>query len=263
MKGASLLLAIALLSGCSVYSPDAGHEVVLVEKPWFFGHGGVDPESVKTGRTFAAISTEGVDVYMQPQRFEADLPDTMTSDGVPISFHAIVTLQVTDSVALIKKFGSDWYKNNVEQPFGQFVRQTVRQHGMNETAISSTAIDAIDGQIRSDLEEFIKDKQLPIRLVTMTVGRANPPDAIKNQRVETATQEQRVQTEKQIKLAEDQRKLAEESRAAADNAYRQAIGLSPEQYVQIKRIEMERAVCADGKCTFIENAGAVPTFAVK
>ena len=72
-----------------------------------------------------------------------------------------------------------------------------------------------------------------------------------------------MQTEKQIKLAEDQRKAAEESRAAADNAYRQALGLSPEQYVQLKRIEMERAVCNEGKCTFIENAGAVRTFSVK
>jgi len=44
----------------------------------------------------------------------------------------------------------------------------------------------------------------------MTVGRANPPDAIKNQRIETATQEQRIQTEQQTKLAEVQRKSAEE-----------------------------------------------------
>jgi len=100
--------------------------------------------------------------------------------------------------------------------------------------------------------------------VTMTVGKANPPDSVKNQRIETATQEQRIQTEQQTKLAEVQRKSAEEARAAADNAYRQAIGLSPEQYVQLKRIEMEQRVCADGKCTFIENSGgALPTFGVK
>jgi len=43
--------------------------------------------------------------------------------------------------------------------------------------------------------------------------RANPPDAIKNQRIETATQEQRIQTEQQTKLAEVQRKSAEEARA--------------------------------------------------
>jgi regulator of protease activity HflC (stomatin/prohibitin superfamily) len=262
MKRLAVLLAL-LLTGCSTYAPDAGHEVVLIEKPLIFGHGGVDPDPVKTGRTFTAITTEGVDVSMQPQRFEANLPDTMTSDGVPISFHAIITLQVTNSVDLVKSFGANWYENNVEQPFAQFVRQAVRKHGMNETAISTTALDAIDAEIRDNLNQFIKDKQLPVRLITMTVGRANPPDAIKNQRIETAAQEQRVQTEKQIKLAEDQRKAAEESRAAADNAYRQAIGLSPEQYVQLKRIEMELKVCAEAKCTFIENGGALPTFNVK
>lgn len=236
-----------VLAGCSSYAPDAGHEIVLVEKPMFFGHGGIDGDPVKTGRTFAAFTTDGIDIEMRPQRFEANLPDTMTSDGVPISFHAIVTLQVVDSVTLIKNFGEKWYPNNVEQPFGQFVRQAVRKHGMNETAISTTALDSIDSEIRDNLVSFITEKQLPVKLVTMTVGRANPPDAIKSQRIETAAQEQRVQTEKQIKLAEDQRKAAEEARAAADNAYRQALGLSPEQYVQLKHIEMVKFVCADGK----------------
>jgi regulator of protease activity HflC (stomatin/prohibitin superfamily) len=262
MKHAIGLLSL-ILAGCSVYSPDAGHEIVLIEKPWFFGHGGVNPDSVKTGRTYAAVSTEGVDVYMQPQKFDTEMHDTMTSDGVPISFHAIVVLQVSDSVSLIKNFGPDWYRNNLEEQFKTMVRQAVRKRGMNETAISTTALDAIDAEIRDSLIAFIKDKGLPVHLITMTVGRANPPDAIRSQRIETAAQEQRVQTEKQIKLAEDQRKAAEESRAAADNAYRQALGLSPEQYVQLKRIEMERAVCAEGKCTFIENAGAVPTLAVR
>ena len=255
MKFALLAIVLAL-AGCSVYAPDAGHEVVLVEKPWFFGHGGVNDDPVRTGRTWAAWTTDGVDVYMQPQKFEAEMADTMTSDGVPVTFHAIVVLQVVDSVSLIKTFGSDWYKNNLEEQFKTMVRQAVRKRGMNETAISTTALDAIDTEIHDSLVAFIKDKGLPVKLVTMTVGKANPPDAIKNQRIETAAQEQRVQTEKQIKLAEDQRKSAEESRAAADNAYRQAIGLSPEQYVQLKRIEMELKVCADGKCTFIENSGS-------
>lgn len=263
MRNPTLLIVALLVSGCSVYSPDAGHEVVLIEKPYLFGHGGVDPDPVKPGRTFTAITTEGVDVYMQPQKYDTEMHDTMTSDGVPISFHAIVVLQVIDSVSLIKNFGPNWYANNLEEQFKTMVRQAVRKRGMNETAISTTALDAIDAEIRDALLAFIKEKGLPVKLVTMTVGRANPPDAIKNQRIETATQEQRVQTEKQIKLAEEQRKSAEEARAAADNAYRQAIGLSPEQYVQLKRIEMERAVCEAGKCTFIVNSGAVPAFNVR
>ena len=86
----------ALLAGCSTQSPGAGHEVVLIEKPWFFGHGGVNPEPVRTGLTFSAITTSGIDVNMQPQKFEALMSDTMTADGVPISFHAVIVLQVAD-----------------------------------------------------------------------------------------------------------------------------------------------------------------------
>lgn len=257
-----VLIALMAVAGCSVQSPDAGHEIVLVEKPWIFGHGGVDSEPVRTGRTFTAITTQGIDVNMQPRRFEASLPDTMTSDGVPISFHAIITLQVSDSVALVKNFGPNWYENNIEQPFAQFVRQAVRKRGMNETAISTTALDSIDSEIRDTLETFIKDKGLPIKLVTMTVGRANPPDSIKGQRIETATQEQRIQTEKQMKLAEDQRMAAEQSRAGADNAYREAMHLSPEQFIQLETIKMQRAVCgpeSKTSCTFIQN-GVAPVY---
>jgi regulator of protease activity HflC (stomatin/prohibitin superfamily) len=261
-KQVCIALAMLSLAGCSRFAPDAGHEIVLVKKPWFFGHGGVESTPVKTGLTFGAITTQGIDVNMQPQRFEANLPDTMTSDGVPIGFHAVVALQVTDSVALIRDFGPEWYRNNLEQPFATMVRQAVRKRGMNEAAIDTTALDAIDTEIREQLQSFIAQKSLPIRLVTATVGRANPPDAIKNQRIDTAAQEQRIQTEQQRKLAEDQRREAEQSRANADNAYREAMHLSPEQFIQLEMIKMQAEVCgANGKanCTFIQN-GAAPVY---
>lgn len=262
MKRWLVFAASLVLAGCSMYSPNAGHEVVLVEKPVFFGHGGVASESVKTGLTMTALTTDGIDVNMQPEKFETELDDTMTQDGVPISFHAIIVLQVIDSVTLIKNFGPSWYKNNLEEPFKTMVRQAVRKHGMNETAISTTALDAIDAEIRDGVAAFITTKSIPIKLVTMTVGRANPPDAIKNQRIETAAQEQRVNTEKQRKLAEDQRKAAEMSRADADNAYREAMHLSPEQFIQLEMIKMQDQVCGEkGKaaCTFIQN-GVSPVF---
>lgn len=102
---------------------------------------------------------------------------------------------------------------------------------------------------------------MPVKLITMTVGRANPPDAIKTQRIETAAHEQRIQTEQQKKKAEDARLQAEASRAGADNAYREAMHLSPEQFIQLKTIEMQQAVCGQAKanCTFIQN-GAMPVY---
>jgi len=257
------VIAMGMIVSCRSYAPNAGHEIVLVKKPIFFGHGGVDPDPVKTGRTYAAISTDGVDVYMQPQKYDVNLPDTMTKDGVPIEFHAIMVLKVTDSVALIRNFGPAWYSNNLEEPFRTMVRQAVRRRGMNETAISTTALDDIDNEIRDQLRIFIKEKGLPVELVTMTVGRANPPDSVKTQRIATATQEQRIQTEQQTKLAEDQRAAAETSRARADNAYREALGLSPQQFIQLETVKMQRDVCGEqGKatCTFIQAGGAQPVY---
>jgi hypothetical protein len=101
---------------------------------------------------------------------------------------------------------------------------------------------------------------VPILFSAINVGRVNPPDAIKNQRIETAAQEQRAITMQQTKLAEDQRKAAEQSRASADNAYREAMQLSPDQFLQLERIKMQREVCAEGKsvCTFFIGGGPNP-----
>jgi len=262
LRQTGVVVLLMSLTACSRFAPDAGHEVVLTKKPWFFGHGGVVETPVKTGATFGAITTSGTDVNMQPQKYESDLRDTMTSDGVPISFHTVATMQVTDSVRLVREFGVDWYRNNLEAPFAKTVRQAVRKHGMNETAISAEAIDKIDAEIHDAMEQFIASNQLPVKLITLTVGRANPPDSVKNQRIETAAQQQRIQTEGQRKLAEDGRKDAEMSRAAADNAYRMAMQLSPEQFLQLEAIKMQLAVCGPegkGTCTFIQN-GAAPVY---
>ena len=79
---------------------------------------------------------------------------------MPIGFHAIVTLQVTDPVVLVKNFGGNWYQSNLEQNFVHFVRQ----RGMNETAIDTPALDGIDAEIRENLVKFSEEKQLPVKL---------------------------------------------------------------------------------------------------
>jgi regulator of protease activity HflC (stomatin/prohibitin superfamily) len=251
----AVLCAVSTMTGCTVVNPDVGHERVLVEKPWLFGHGGVNSEPVQTGLTFVAFSTSDIDVNMQPVQYEEKFADLMSSDGVPLDFDTTIALQVTDSVDLIKHFGPNWYENNVEREFANTVRQAVRTHGMNEMAISTTAIDDVDAQVANHLSQYLKQINMPVKLIRVTVGRANPPDSVKNQRIETAQQEQRVQTEQQTKLAEDARRAAEQSRAEADNAYRNALGLNPEQFLELQRINMELKVCGagGGRCSFILN----------
>jgi len=263
--GAAILSAV-VVSACSTVQPDAGHEAVLVRKPLIFGSGGVDSTPVKTGLKYVAFTTAGIDVNMQPRRIDSEFTDLMTSDGVPIDFHAVITLQVIDSVKLVRDFGADmggnaapgFWTRNLDQPFRTAVRDAVKKHGMNEMAIQATAADEVDRVVTEHLLAIIKETGVPVKILDVSLGRANPPDAILHQRVETAAQEQRINTEKQKKLAEDQRKLAEESRAAADQAYNQKMGLNTEQYVALQAIQMQRDVCGKGTCTFIYGANATP-----
>jgi regulator of protease activity HflC (stomatin/prohibitin superfamily) len=250
-------LALLMTWGCAIDSvkPDAGHEAVLIEKPLLFGHGGVNPQPVKTGRQYVWWTTDHVLINMQPLQYQVHFDDLMSSDGVPLDFDAVIRLQITDSVLLIKNFGPKWYDNNVEKEFSNRVRQAVRKHGMNETAISTVAIDAIDTEVSQAVEKYLTDAKLPVKLIQVTVGKANPPDAIKNQRIATAEQQQRALTEQQKKLAEDQREQAELSRAKADNAYRNAMTLSAEQFLRLETIKMQRDVCGAGHCTFVLTDG--------
>jgi regulator of protease activity HflC (stomatin/prohibitin superfamily) len=261
-----VVFIMAMATACRTVQPDAGHEAVLVRKPLIFGSGGVDETPVKTGLKYVAFTTSGIDVNMQPRRIDVEFNDLMTSDGVPIDFHSVLTIQVTDSVKLVRDFGADvasdgtpgvWTRN-IEQPYRTAVRDAVKAHGMNEMAIQATAAADVDRVVTEHLLTIVKETGVPVRVLDVSLGRANPPDAILHQRVETAAQEQRINTEKQKKLAEDQRKLAEESRAAADQAYNQKMGLNTEQYVALQAIQMQRDVCAKGTCTFIYGANATP-----
>lgn len=254
---AVVFMLLTWACGVEAVKPDAGHEAVLILKPIIFGHGGVDLEPVKTGRSYVWFTTDHVVVNMQPIQFTEHFDDLMSSDGVPLDFDAVLRVQITESVTLIKNFGPKWFENNIQAEFRNRVRQAVRKHGMNETAISTVAIDAIDTEISQAMEKYLTDAKLPVKLIQVTVGKANPPDSIKNQRVETAAQQQRVLTEQQRKLAEDSRKMAEQSRADADNAFRNAMQMSPEQYLRLETIKMQRDVCSGGHCTFILTDGKV------
>jgi hypothetical protein len=261
------IIVVSGLAGCSVASPNAGHEAVWMEKPMFFGHGGVDQTPVMAGREYGAMTSEAIDVDMLPQRVDMEFDDMMTSSGVPVSFHVVATFKVTDPVKLVSQFGADhdeknwgFWTRNLDQPISNAVRDAVKKRDMQEMAISQTAADAVGQEVNAAAVSIVQKLGVPIVFTAVNVGRVNPPDAIKNQRIETAAQEQRAITMQQTKLAEDQRKAAEQSRAAADNAYREAMQLSPDQFLQLERIKMQIEVCGHqgSNCTFFIGGNVTP-----
>lgn len=276
MKVVLLCAAIASSLNCGWARAGAGEEIVLVEKPYFFGNGGVADKPIKTGSAIIAWSTEELSVNVQPRTMIQHFNDMFTSDGVPLEFNVATKLQVTDSVRMAKEFGvweydtggnikwPGWFGNNLMKPIENYVRQAVRVHGLNETAINPVAIDKIDEDVFKAITVEIDRINLPVALLGFTVGKATPPDAVKNQRIATAEQQQRKLTEDQRKLAEDSRLNAETSRAKADNAYRNDLGLNPEQFIRLEAIHMQREVCVKGGCTFVTGGGPIsPIIAVK
>lgn len=258
MKQQLVLVAAvaAMMTGaCSYASPGAGTEAVLVEQPLFAGHGGVEDSPIKTGLTLTAFTTNAVYVNMQPERVDMSFDDMMTASGVPVDFHVVLSMKCTDSVKLVRSFGSDGkiasvFTNNLEQPIRTAVRDAVKKHGMQEMAITAQAVDQVQAEVRQAADKLITASGVPLVITELNVGRVNPPDAVKHQRIETAAQEQRQISEQQRKLAEDQRRMAEESRAAADNAYNVKMQLTPDQYLRLETIKMQRDVCAKGGCYF-------------
>jgi len=267
VKFALMLVMLLPAVGCGSVSPDPGYEAVLVSKPWFFGHGGVDPTPIKTGLSYVALSTSGVYVNMQPSLFHVQFQDLMSRDGVPLDFDASARIQINDSVKLVDKYGAEgWFERNLEQPIRAMVRDAVKKHGLNEMAIDASAADSVDDEVTKAIDALIARDTFPVKLLDFTLGRANPPDSIENQRVETAAQQQRIQTEQQKTLAENARAKNETARAAADNAYnsaiRDAMHLTPEQFLDLEAIKAMREVCKGGGCTFITN-GPLPTFGIR
>ena len=98
-------VAVVFVSACTAAAPDPGQEAVLVRKPWVFGHGGVEATPVKTGRSWVALTTQVWYVNTVPMLFTEHFDDLMSLDGVPLDFDASLRVQVTDSVALVDKFG--------------------------------------------------------------------------------------------------------------------------------------------------------------
>lgn len=261
MRKIIVSLCALSLAGCGYVSPDAGQQAVLVRKPWFFGDGGVDPVPVATGSKVVASSTDAVYVPVTPIAFDIGFDNLMPSNGIPLDFHTTVRMQVTDAPALVRDWNGGatndkgepanaWFWSNIHPQYANMVRQEVKNYDMSSLAFNGAAIDAIDAKVSAQLASFISKNKMPVRLLSVTIGRATPPQEILNQRTETAAQQQRELTMVAQQKAEQARKGAELARAEADNAYRMQMQLSPEQYVQLKAIEMQRSACRNGTCIF-------------
>src|SRR3984957_1430052 len=151
-----LVTAMSLTSCISRVSADAGEQHVLIEKPWFFGHSGIDSDPVTAGAVWVAWTTDNVKVSMQPLRFDEEFDDMMSANNVPVSFKAAVRLQVTDSVELVRHFtgGYDcgmnlcWYTTNIQRMFQNLIRSDCKRYTMSQLAIDQSSVQELEVTVK-------------------------------------------------------------------------------------------------------------------
>ena len=167
--------------------------------------------------------------------------DIISSENAPVSFDAffIANVMAGRSPDLVSRFGPHWYVNNVKEAFRTIVREEVQKYPLFELttkpATRTKLQDAIDQEVRT---KIVERNKMPIVLNRVVVGSILPPRGVLDQTAETIKQEQRRITMVEFQKAEEAREKAEKQRGIADRAYRESLGLTAPEFVDLRRIEV-------------------------
>ena len=244
MKKFILFLAVAFISiastSCHGVMPEAGEEAVLIEKPWFFGHGGVDNTPVQTGLTWCFLSTSSVTFKVIPQKQQVDMEDLVSNDNTPLDFHTVIITQVKSgkSPVLLKNYGTDWFETNIYNYYCNRVRDYVSQHSPFDLMSNREVLNEIDTKVLKEMQDYVaklsQEKEFPIEIKQVVIGKAIPNAEQLEEMNNTAKAVQAKQTQEREVEVQLAREKAERQRAIADKAYKNEMGLSEQQFIQLK-----------------------------
>jgi regulator of protease activity HflC (stomatin/prohibitin superfamily) len=231
-------------SGCALHSIDAGQEGVRVQKPWLFGRGGVDPTPIETGRVITAFTTEVIPVEIRPVQFSEHF-DIISAENAPVSFDAFFIANIIPgrSPELLTRFGPHWYQNNVKEAFRTYVREEVQKFPLFKLTTDAETRPKLQEVIQQRVQtEIIDRNRMPIHLNRVVIGGVMPPQGVLDQTAETIIQEQRRITMVNFERAEEARERAERQRGLADRAFREALGLTAPEFIDLRRVEVQKDI---------------------
>lgn len=249
-----IICMIMTMTSCSFSRVDADEEAVLIEKPWFFGHGGVCETPITTGNTWTAWTTEVVRFKITPVQYDEKFTDIMSSDNTPVDLTAHVLIQINkgETPILLKNFGENWYSNDIQKDLCNEVRNEISKYPMMELTCKRTIYDNASKQIEQVLIAKVQKERIPITIMKVIIDKASPNAEVMEEYNKTAAQLQAKQTQMAAAQMQEFRKMAEMKRAEADDAYRVKMSLSPEQYIKLRSVEIEKE-----KVDMVRNKGNV------
>lgn len=239
-----ILVSFTVLTMTSCYrvSPDADEESVLVYKPYLFGHGGVDKEAISTGATWVVASTDHKEFKIVPITITESFKNMIPKDNTPISFDVYLKIQLHQGQTpeLYKKFGSDWYSHSLQATFRTMVRDRASAFNMFELASKREISSKLEREITNELVAYAKKINLPATIMQVSIGAITPPQEVLNETKNTAAQNQSILTQSARANAELSRKQAEINKAIADRAYMTQMGMTTNEYLSLRALEIEK-----------------------
>jgi hypothetical protein len=81
-----------------------------------------------------------------------------------------------------------------------------------------------------------------VHLNRVVIGGIMPPERVLKQTAETIVQEQRRLTMVEFQKAEEAREKAERQRGLADLAFRESLGLTGPEFIELRRVEVQKEI---------------------
>ena len=243
MFSIAIMAMFSLTSCMGCTTVDADEETVLIDKPWFFGHGGVQEKAVETGLEWIWWSTDTETFKIIPIKHQVDMNDLFSDDNTPLDFHTIIITQIEKGKTpiLLQNYGVDWFNTNIYNEYCNLVRDHISQHSPFDLMSNRAILNEIDTKVLKQMQEFVaklsKEKEFPIIIRQVTIGKATPNDKQLEEMNNTAKAVQAKQTQEREAEVQLAREKAERQRAKADKAYMEEMHLSTSDFISLKWIE--------------------------
>jgi hypothetical protein len=222
---------------------NAGMEAVIVKKPWFSSKSGIEPKAISTGTIWAVKSTTIKLISLKPFEINEEFTDILTLENIPISFTMNMTFQKQKGKTplLIEEFGeeNEWYSTLILPSTKVSIESAIKSSTFQTLLDNTHGIQTLEKSASLYIQEVLKAKHIPINLLQFHLSQITPPKELITAAIETETLKQKAKSKEEKIKTEALRKQLEETRAKADKAYMLTMNMSVQQYLQMKKLDIE------------------------
>ena len=260
-----LTMSMTMTSCIGCTTVDADEETVLIDKPWFASHGGVQSEPVETGLKWVWWSTDTETFKIVPFKHQVDMDDLFSDDNTPLDFHTIIITQIVKgkSPILLQNYGTDWFNTNLYNYYCNLVRDHISQHSPFDLMSNRAILNEIDAKVLKQMQDYVaqlsKEREFPVLIKQVTIGKATPNKEQLAEMNKTAKAVQAKQTQEREVEVQMAREKAERQRAKADRAYREELNLTVPQFIELRKWDV---INSKNNVNIVVSGNATPIYNV-